>query len=345
MTKRILRTLAVSLGLLVATLIPLTSFAQDLGHGKRLPVARMRPETAQPAARAEAAGAPTYTYTLVSYPGTLNTLGVGMNLGAYDWRWDHAEINVIGAWFFPDGLSQTGFRARVSGTSAVTENYTSLNDPKEPTPQQAYSINDLGQVVGDFIDGSGVFHSYKIDCGKFTVFDVPFAGATGTYSPAINNAGEIVGGWYDSAGNAHSYTLIDGVFTSFDYPGVTQGQFYYGINNEGEITGSYADASGVIHGFLRKGNVYTELNYPGAAGTFPTGINDSGVIVGGYCPTTECLTTGEGEEGFVLSNGVYSAFVIPGEPVTGLAGINDKGVLMGNYLDAAGLVYTFLATP
>jgi hypothetical protein len=295
--------------------------------------------------RAEASNLPTYTYTLVSYPGTLNTLGVGINLGEDDQDSDHPEINVVGAWFFSDGLSQTGFRARVSGAPEVTESYSSLNDSKEPTPQQAYSINDLGQVVGDFIDASGVFHSYKLDCGKFTVIDVPFAGAAGTYSPAINNAGDIVGGWYDSAGNAHSYTLIDKVFRSFDYPGEAQGQFYYGINNHGDITGSYADASGAIHGFLRKGKAYTRLDFPGAAGTFPSGINDHGVIVGGYCPTSECLTTGEGEAGFVLIDGVYSAFSIPGEPVTALASINDRGVLMGNYLDAAGLVYTFLATP
>jgi hypothetical protein len=345
MTTQIFKRLAVSLGLIAVHLTSATGFSQISASGKKLPISRVRSESAQPATKAEAADAQTYTYTLVSYPGTLNTLGVGINLGAYNGDRERAEINVVGAWFFPNGLSQTGFRAHISGTNSVNENYTSLNDPRVPTPQQAYSINDFGQVVGDFIDDSGVFHSYKLDCGKFTVFDVPFAGAAGTYSPAINNAGEIVGGWYDSAGNAHSYTLIDGVFTSFDYPGKTQGQFYYGINDDGDITGSYADASGTIHGFLRKGNVYTKLDFPGAAGTYPTGINDSGVIVGGYCPTAECLTTGEGEEGFILSNGVYSNFTIPGEPIAALASINDRGVLMGNYIDAAGLVYTFLATP
>ena len=344
MTTQIFKRFTVSLGLLMTIAISPFSSAQISGNGKKLPVVRVRPETAQ-ATKSEATDAPTYTYTFVSYPGTLNTLGVGINLGAYDGDRGHDEINVVGAWFFPDGLSQTGFRAHISGTNPVNENYASLNDPKVPTPQQAYSINDFGQVVGDFIDESGVFHSYKLDCGKFTVFEVPFSGAKGTYSPAINNAGEIVGGWYDSAGNAHSYTLIDGVFTSFDYPGNTQGQFYYGINNQGEITGSYADASGTIHGFLRKGKVYTKLDFPSAAATFPSGINDAGVIVGGYCPTTECLTTGEGEKGFILSNGVYSTFNVPGEPITALASVNDRGVLMGNYLDAAGLVYTFLATP
>jgi hypothetical protein len=344
-TKQTLKNAACSLGLLGATLISSSSLAQVFGPGNKFPVGRVRPPAAHVATKAETVAAPTYTYTLVSYPGTLNTLGVGISPGAYDLGADGTEIDVVGAWVFADGLSQTGFHARVSGTNPVAETYELLTDPNAPTPQQAYSINDLRQVVGDYIDASGIFHSYEVDRGNFKRLDVPFAGATGTYSPAINNLGEIVGGWYDRAGKAHSYTLIGGVFSSFDPPGSAQGQFYYGINSEGDITGSYADSGGIIHGFLRKEKTYTQLDFPGAAGTFPTGINDSGVIVGGYCPTSECLTTGAGEEGFVLSNWSYSAFAIPGEPVTGLASINNRGVLMGNYLDEAGLVYTFLATP
>lgn len=33
------------------------------------------------------------------------------------------------------------------------------------------------------------------------------------------------------------------------------------------------------------------------------------------------------------------------EPSVGLVAINNEGVLMGTYNDAAGLLYTFLATP
>jgi hypothetical protein len=69
------------------------------------------------------------------------------------------------------------------------------------------------------------------------------------------------------------------------------------------------------------------------------------VVVGAYCPTVQCVNTLEGEQGFVLKNGTYTAFAIPGEFATALAGVNNKGVVMGNYVDAAELVYTFLATP
>jgi hypothetical protein len=348
-------TLALSVVLSALGLISSAGAEQAVTSEARLPGLRAQVLARHPKAAAssaattfsaETSAGQTYTFTLVSFPTSLSTQGVGINLGAYD---DAdifgATIHVVGAYTFPDDSSQTGFIADVAGKTIVAETFQALNDPTGPTPQQAYSINDFGVVVGDYIDASGIFHSYIKTGNRFKALDVPFAGATGTDSPAINNAGEIVGGWIDSAGTAHSYTLINGNFTSFDPPGSAQGQLFYGINNQGDITGTFADAQGNLHGFLRHGNAFTQLDFPGAAGTFPSGINDSGVIVGGYCPTAACVTTGEGEAGFLLKDGVYTTFTIPGEPVSGLAAINNRGELMGNYVDAAGLLYTFLAVP
>ncbi|GLQ91682.1 hypothetical protein GCM10007901_06320 [Dyella acidisoli] len=306
---------------------------------------------------------PTYTYTLLSYPGTLDTQGVGINPDALDPDLGgqsgtaRPKIKVVGAWSSPDGTSQTGFLARVSGTKPVRETYDLLNDPLGSLVQQPYSINDFGQIVGDYymgeIGGSYIFHSYELDGDKFIPLNVPFVGAVSTFSPAINNTGEIVGGWTDSAGNSHGYTLIGGAYTSFDYPGGGQIQLYLSVNSQGDIAGSYADASGNVHGFLRRGDTYTSIDFPGAVYTASTGINDADEIVGSYCPTSQCLATGgEGLQGFILKNGIYTTFAIPGEYATALASINNKGVLMGNYYDAnvsaadtANHVYTFLATP
>jgi hypothetical protein len=229
MTRQMLKNFGLSAGLLGMAFLTSTSFAQGVGAAAKLSRARVAPSTAKAAEQpAQTSDSPSYTYTLVSYPGTLNTQGVGMNLGAISQ--DPEKVEVVGAWYFPDGTSQTGFRARVSGTKSVTEHYVQVNDPNAPTPQQSYSINDLGQIVGDYIDSSNVFHAYELVGDEFRVLDVPFAGAKGTFSPAINNSGEIVGGWYDSAGNEHSFTLVGGTYTSFDYPGATS-QFYYGINS------------------------------------------------------------------------------------------------------------------
>ncbi|HWX67847.1 MAG TPA: hypothetical protein VNZ27_15625 [Rhodanobacter sp.] len=366
MKNQVLKNLGISLGLFGTTLIASASFAQGLRPAAKFPGEKISLPNARVNARTS--DSPTYTYTLLSYPGTLDTQGVGMNPGAFnpiafnrdiDGRGgtDKSEIKVVGAWSSPDGTSQTGFLARLLGTKPVVEAYDLLNDPNGSTIQQAYSINDFGQIVGDYymgyVGGSYIFHSYELDGGNFKPLNVPFAGALSTFSPAINNAGEIVGGWTDSAGNSHGYTLIGGRYASFDYPGVAQIQLYLSVNSEGHIVGSYADAGGNVHGFLRRGEIYTPIDFPGAVYTVSTGINDADEIVGSYCPTSQCLNTGgEGLQGFVLKNGVYTTFTIPGEYATALASINNKGVLMGNYYDAdvsaadtANHVHAFLATP
>jgi len=283
-------------------------------------------------------GTQTYTYTLLSYPGSLSTQGIGISPGA-----GGMGTQIVGAWNV--GESQTGFRASVWGKDVVRETYKLVNDPSAPVPQQPYSINDFGKIVGDYIDASGIFHGYEMDVGgKFTPLEVPFAGAAGTYSPGISNAGEITGGWFDSAGNSHGFTLGQGVYTSFDYPGAPYTDAY-ALNSEGDITGYYLDGGGNIHGFNRRRGVYTSIDYPGAIETFSVGINDAGDMVGAYCMTSQCEATGQGEQGFLLRNGVFTSFAIPGEFGTSLLSINNQGVLLGGYTDAAGNFYTFLATP
>lgn len=361
MKNHVLKNSGIVLGLLGTVLIASSSFAQGLMPAVRFPGARKALPKAQVSTRMS--DSPTYTYTLIGYPGALDTQGVGINPDALGRNSDGqsgtatSETKVVGAWSSSDGTSQTGFLARVHGANPVHETYDLLNDPQGSQVQQPYSINDFGQVVGDYymgdIGGAYIFHSYELDGDTFKPLNVPFAGAVSTFSPAINNAGEIVGGWTDSTGNSHGYTLIGDTYTSFDYPGGGQIQLYLSVNSEGHIVGSYADANGNVHGFLRRGETYTSIDFPGAVYTVSTGINDADEIVGSYCPTSQCLQTGgEGLQGFILKNGVYTTFAIPGEYATALASINNKGVLMGNYYDAnvsaadtANHVYTFLATP
>jgi hypothetical protein len=331
--------------LTVNLLIP-TTLAM-LGTGATARPTKMAHRATPTASAAKSTTAPSYSLTLVSFPGTLNTFGVGINLGAVCPSDEQPHIAVVGAEFIPNTETQTGFAAHVfDNGETVDESYQLLNDPAAPKPQQAYSVNDYGEVVGDYIDAAGTFHSYVLERGVYRSFDVPFAGATGTYSPAVNDSGWIVGSWNDSAGNAHGYTLVAGKFVSFDVPGSAQAQFYYGINSAGDIAGSFADASGTVHGFVRRGTKYTQIDFPGSTFTEPSGINDSGEIVGSYCLTAQCASTGEGELGFVWRNGTFTTFTaVTGEFAVGLGSINNDGVVMGNYVDAAGLVYTFLASP
>jgi hypothetical protein len=340
MNKRTLKYFAVSLAMLGVVLIPSQSTAQGRASSK-LP-GRYKSSSAAQAAnrRVKTAGSPSYTYTLLNFPGTLTTLAICINKGVTT-----SKTYIVGGYGDAPELYQAGFLARVSGKKTVAESYQSVSYPHVPDQQLAECINDSGQIVGTYLDSSGFNHGYERSGGKFIPLDVPFAGAIGTFPVSINNSGEVVGAWTDSDGNDHGFTLIGGVYTSFDYPGGTQTEAT-DVNSAGDIVGTCYDTSGVGIGFLLSGGSYTAIEYSGAVETFVDGINDSGVIVGNYCSTSECEIDLDGVQNFLLSAGVYTPItILSGEVYAALADINNNGVVVGYYQDAAGVVASFMATP
>jgi hypothetical protein len=334
-SKHKLNQFGLSLMVLGVAALVSTAQAQGLRAVAKVPTLAVRSPAAD--AAVVSPGTQTYHYSLLSFPGSLATFGAGINPGVIG-----TGIDVVGSW--SAGQTSPGFVAHLRGSRVVTESYETVNDSAGPEMQQAYSVNDYGTIVGDYIDASGIFHGYEKAGTAYSPLEVPFTGAAGTYSPSINNNGEVVGGWSDSSGNSHGFVLINGVYTAFDYPDALS-TAPYGVNSEGNIVGFYFDAGGNVHGFLRKGAGYNSIDYPGAIETFALGVNDEGDVVGGYCLTSECVSTGQGQQGFLLRNETYTSFAIAGEAGTLLTSINSKGVLLGNYMDAAGLQYTFLAKP
>jgi uncharacterized membrane protein len=330
MTKQSLKNFALALSLLALALIPSTSLAQ-VGLASKLPGKNPATASAQAAShQPKTLGSLSYTYTLLSFPGTLYTAGSGINLGVTT-----SKTEIVGI------AGEEGFLARVSGTKTVTETYKAVNYPHVPGPESANAVNDSGQIVGQY---NNYDSGYELSSGKFKTIAVPFAGALATFPYGINNAGEIVGGWWDSNKDEHSFTLIGDTYTSFDYPGGTVSAAF-GINSAGDIVGGYYDASGVPHGFLLSGGTYSSFDFPGAVLTVPYAINDSDNIVGLYCTTTPCISDTIGAQGFLLSQGVFTTIAIPGEAYTYAAGINNNGVVVGTYQDAAGIAVAFMATP
>jgi len=340
MTQQILKHFVLSLALLGLALSTSSSMAQVGLASKRLGT-RSTSSPAQAASRqAQTPETTSYTYTFLSYPGTFFTYADGINKGA-----NTSKIEIVGG---QSNHDQGGFLVGVTEKKTVTEAYQPVNYPHEPSPQYAAGINDSGQIVGNYLDSSGVWHGYERSGGKFTKLDVPFEGATATFATEITNSGEIVGAWnadgYNGAGAQHGFTLISGTYASLDYPGAAL-TWTGDVNNAGEIVGTYVDTSDVYHGYLLSGGTYTSIDPPGSVETFANGINDAGDIVGWYCTTSECVSTGDGEQGFLLSGGVFTTITIPGELETTPTDINNNGVILGSYQDAAGLVVSFIATP
>ena len=80
-----------------------------------------------------------------------------------------------------------------------------------------------------------------------------------------------------------------------------------GSNSGGQIVGAYLDARKRVHGFLREGRRLRRIDFPGAKGTFASGIDDRGRVVGSYTedatyspcsgPSTASCSTGAAGSG------------------------------------------------
>jgi len=114
----------------------------------------------------------------------------------------------------------------------------------------AFGIGQGGQIVGHFVDGSGM-HGFLLNEGDFTTIDVP--GGKNADAQGINPKGEIVGYYtelYTSPAKVHGFVVDKwGVFTQIDVPDAVR-TWVRGNNPRGDLVGEYLDEFGRNHGFL-----------------------------------------------------------------------------------------------
>ncbi len=238
---------------------------------------------------------------------------------------------------------------------AQTPGFTSFDAPHAGTLFNtgtfAVKINASGMIAGYYIDESGwKSHGFiRKPGGNFTEFDV-----TGLYSVTVtsmNNIGQVVGwgGHTTGTGNwAEGFLrFANGKVVPIDVPGAVSTS-PEAINDGGEIAGSYFDSKG-DHGFIRdaQGN-YTLFDDPDVVtgkeerGTFVTGIQANGTVVGYYTGKT-----GTGH-GYVRDQfGNFTNFDAPDAGNGFLIGtfpraINELGEVTGYYVDTHGDNYGFV---
>jgi probable HAF family extracellular repeat protein len=214
--------------------------------------------------------------------------------------------------------------------------------------QPGLGINEVGQIVGTYLDANFSPHGFLLSNGHYTTLDDPNAtpffpeGAFG-----INTRGQIVGMYSDMNGTFHGFLLRFGQYTTLDDPNAgAGGTVAQGINEVGQIVGYYYDVGGTVHGFLLSGGHYTALDDPNAGsgasqGTLALGINSLGQVVGDY------VDASFNTHGFLLSGGQYTTLDDPngvnsfGAKFTVAQGINELGQIVGYYQDAT-TVHGFL---
>lgn len=224
-------------------------------------------------------------------------------------------------------------------------------------------INDNGQIVGSFGDLIGA-HGFLLSQGVYTLLDDPDS-ITGETAPAgINNAGVVVG-YYGGpnvnqdplslSGLSRGFVYNNGVFTDAPAdPMASVGGQANGISNYGLVVGAYSDSIGTVHGYALYHGMFFTVDNPNASiaefnvnynGTWASGINNSGQIVG-YYYDIDGFT-----HGFLLENGVYTEIDDPNAAPTGqwtyqngtyAYDINNLGQIVGYYYDADANAHGFL---
>jgi hypothetical protein len=228
---------------------------------------------------------------------------------------------------------------------AQTPGFSSFDAPHAGTlfntGTLAVKINVSGMIAGYYRDTSENSHGFiRKANGNFIEFDV-----TGLYDVTVtsmNNSGDVVGwGGHDSGGVIRTQGFLrfaNGKIIQINIPG-TVGTSPEAINDGGVVTGSYFDSKG-DHGFLRdaKGN-YTLFDDPDVVtgreerGTFATGIQGNGTVVGYYTGKT-----GTGH-GYIRDQfGKFTNFDAPDGGTGFLIGtfprtINEFGEVTGYYVD------------
>jgi hypothetical protein len=120
----------------------------------------------------------------------------------------------------------------------------------------AYGMNNLNEVVGVYIDKSGVEHGFFRDAAGTVTAPVDPPGATTTIVFGVNDRDLIVGRFTDSSGVERGFVLqLPDTVMVLDKPGATLTSLN-GINNNNVMCGRVVDSSGVAHGIvarIRKG--------------------------------------------------------------------------------------------
>ena len=192
---------------------------------------------------------PTYSYTALDDPMTApgSTIPEGIN--------DAGQIYG----YYKIGASAYGFL--YSGGTYTTINDPSSSgglffDPHTSAKTLLYGVDDLGELVGQYIDSTGRFVAFLYNGGTYTPIDDPLATGThvdvfsgqdskGTFASSINDGGQVTGSYVDSSGQFESFFYRDGTYTTIIDPSATYSSQYpnspispiSGANNAGQLIG------------------------------------------------------------------------------------------------------------
>ncbi len=234
-------------------------------------------------------------------------------------------------------LMGTSARA-LSITIEVLETFDYPGTGNLTRPQK---INDKNEIVGIFVDSSGVTRGFtRAADGTFSA-PIVEPNDTGNFTEGrgINNSATICGDYSGSDGLFHGFFLSGGTFTEYDVAD-SDGTEVLGINNAGDFAGTYVPSGvGVFQAFVNIGGSVIPIVIPDATGfSGAYQLNASNQFVGYY------TDSGAINHGFYLDNGGTLRFPVDPDGSTGtiLFGLNNRAWVVGRFSDSAGATHGLL---
>jgi hypothetical protein len=255
----------------------------------------------------------------------------------------HIFTSILAVLFVFPLMGTFALQAANSGSIEVITTFDYPGTGNQTLPQK---INERGDIVGAFIDSSGVVRGFiRFSDGSFSAPIVDPNDTVGfTEGRGINNPRTVVGDYATSDGNLHGFFLTGGTFTGFDFPGAAF-TAVLGINNPGDFAGTFVFppvATGIQQAFVNIGGTLTSFSVPGAQATLAYDINDSKRLVVGYYVDASGILHGYYRD----ANGALHFPIDPsGSVVTLLFGDNNRNWVVGRYTDASGVTHGLFFVP
>src|SRR6188472_2821633 len=237
-----------------------------------------------------------------------------------------------------------GTFAQQAASSGSIEVITTFDYPGAGNLTLPQKINERGDVVGEFIDSSGVTRGFvRFSDGSFSDPIVDPNDTVGfTEGRGINNSRTVAGDYVISDGTIHSFFLSGTTFTEYDVPGAVQTNLL-SINDPGDFTGGFdPDGSGIFQAFVGRGGTLTSFSVPGALSTFAYEINNSKHLTVGYYIDSSGILHGYYRD---ASGALHFPIDPSGSVATVLFGLNNRNWVVGRYADSSGVTHGLFFVP
>jgi hypothetical protein len=247
-------------------------------------------------------------------------------------------ISILTVLFVFPLMATFGQQAANSGSIEVITTFDYPGTGNLTLPQK---INERGDIVGVFIDSTGVTRGFvRFSDGSFSDPIVDPNDTVGfTEGRGINNSRTVGGDYTGSDGNSHGFFLSGGAFTEYDVPGAVSTSVL-GINEPGDFTGSFSYGSEIFQGYVSTG--VTSFSVPGAPLTLAYDINNSKRLVVGYFIDSAGILHGYYRD---HKGALHFPIDPPGSVATILFGDNNRNWVVGRYVDAAGVTHGLFFVP